>query len=219
MKTPLNFSLVFTLTGLLFSQSLYAETTETNDSATPHPFYLALSVGSLQTTPDKNTLEGKGGANGWGFYGGYFLHPNFSLEGEFLWLRRDYERLHGSPSLPNAADNRIRVLSTSLFVNARYQHDFGRVRVFAGAGIGYDSAELYISDPSSGLFTTEGGPDDSSNTVTQQMAGIIIPVTLRGKVEIGWKRLKMEYDFGVYSGGENEFGGDYLYLAYRGGGF
>jgi len=192
---------------------------ESKDPASSHPFYLALSIGSLQTTPDKNTLQGKSGANGWGFHGGYFLHPNFSLEGEFLWLRRDYERLHSSPSLPNAADNRIRVLSTSLFVNARYQYDFGKVRVFAGAGIGHGSAEPFISDPNSGLFTTDGAPSNSSNTVTQQMAGIIIPVTLRGKVEIGWKRLKMEHDFGVYSGGENEFGGDYLYLAYRGGGF
>jgi len=217
--TLLKFPLAFTLILLLFSHSLDAETAEPDDPATPHPFYLALSTGSLETTPNKNTLSVKGGGYGWGIYGGYFIHPNFSFEGEFLWMRRDYERLHSSPSLPNAADNRIRVLSTNLFVNARYQHDFGTVRAFVGAGIGYGSAELYISDPGSGLFTTDGGPGVSRNTVTQQMAGIIIPVTMRGKVEIGWRRLKMEYDFGVYSGGENEFGGKYLYLGYRGGGF
>ena len=134
-----------------------------------------------------------------------------------MFLRSEYERVSDTV-LPGTANNNQRMLTLGLSVLARAQHRMGRWRPFAAAGAGIFSIEPFITDPESGLFTTEGAPSSESSTGYQLVAGIGTRVRNRWYFEVGWKKLILQEDFGLYSNGEVDLGGSLLYISFRGGG-
>jgi len=182
------------------------------------PLHAWLLIGDFTATPDGSRLRRSDGGYGWGLGGGYFLNQHLSLEGEFLWFRREYERV-ADDVIPGTADNRSRALSLGLLANARFSHRFSRWRPFVSAGVGWFDSELLTTDPESGLFTDVGDPSSESSAGYQFSVGASFRLRRRSHVELGWRRLFLEADFGPYSNGETELGGDLLYLAFRGGGY
>ena len=182
------------------------------------PLYASLLLGDFNAKPDRDRLTRSGGGYGWGLAGGYFLNRHLSLEGEFVWFRREYERV-ADDVIPGTADNRSRVLSLGLLANAKFSHRFSRWRPFVSGGVGWFDTELFTTDPDSGLFTDAGDPSSESSVGYQLSAGVSFRLRQRSHLELGWRRLFLEADFGPYSNGKTELGGDLLYLAFRGGGY
>jgi len=182
------------------------------------PLYVTLFAGDFNADPDRSRLAPSGGGYGWGLGGGYFLNPYLSLDGEFLWFRRDYRRVSDTVR-PGTANNDVRVLSLGLLASVRVGRSFSRWRPFVSGGVGWFDTELFTTDPDSGLFTDAGDPAAESSTGYQLSAGVSCRLRHRSRLELGWRRLFLEADFGPYSNGSTELGGDFLYLALRGGGF
>lgn len=203
------------------SLSLASEGTEPPTDESPgrpdRPLYASLFLGDFNAKPDGDRLTRSSGGYGWGLSGGYFLKRHLSLEGEFLWFRREYERV-ADDVIPGTADNRSRVLSLGLMANLRCSRRFSRWRPFISGGLGWFDSELFTTDPDSGLFTDVGDPPSRSSAAFQLSAGASFHLRGRTHLEIGWRRLFLDADFGPYSNGETELGGDLLYLAVRGGG-
>ena len=184
----------------------------------PHPVYFSLFLGDFRADDNPGRLVREGGGYGWGLTGGYFLNPNFALEGEFMWFRRDYMRVSDTV-LPGTADNRQRYLTLSLSALAKASHRFGRWRPFLGVGAGYFDTEPYVTHPQSGGFDTMGAPSSEGSLGYQVVAGVAVRVRKRFHLEAGWKNIFLDEDFGTYSNGEVDLGGSMIYIAARGGGF
>lgn len=182
-----------------------------------HPLYATLFFGDFKADPDRSRLAPSGGGYGWGLGGGYHLNRYLSLEGEFLWFRREYRRVSDTV-LPGTANNDVRVLSLGLLANLRVGRSISRWRPFVSGGLGWFDTELLTTDPESGLFTDAGDPAAQSSTGYQLSAGVSYRLRRRSRLELGWRRLFLAADFGPYSNGDTELGGDFLYLAFRGGG-
>jgi len=181
------------------------------------PLQVSLLIGDFTAKPDRSRLTRSGGGYGWGLGGGYFVTRQLSLEGELLWFRREYERVAGEV-IPGTADNRSRVLSLGLLASARFSHRFSRWRPFVSGGVGWFDSELFTTDPESGLFTDVGDPPSEGSAAYQFSVGASFRLRRQSHLELGWRRLFLEADFGPYSNGEADLGGDLLYLAFRGGG-
>jgi len=200
---------------LLGGHSLVAQEAQGNP---PRPsWYAGISAVLLVPNPDGSLLEPRGRRFGYGLFVGYPLHDRISLNGEFLWLGRDYLRVHETSQLPNAADNRVRALTMAFLANLRLHQPLGPVALEAGAGLGTGSTSLFITSPADGGYTTDGGPGDERGRVVQFLVAVVTPGPLGGGLELGWRRISLEHDFGIYSGGSNQFGADCFYLAFRGG--
>jgi opacity protein-like surface antigen len=176
-----------------------------------------LFLGGFRAEDNSGQLRREGDAYGWGLSGGYFVHRYLSLEGEFLWFRRDYERVSDTV-IPGTADNRQRYLTIGVSALAKASRRFNRWRPFFGVGAGYFSTEPYVTQPGSGLFDTLGAPSSANSVGYQITAGVTAKVRKRFHLEAGWKTIFLNEDFGIYSNGEVDLGGHMVYLAARGGG-
>jgi opacity protein-like surface antigen len=188
------------------------------DVKRPSRPYLYLLGSHVKASDTTEQLDACGAGYGWGLGAGYFISELLSVEGELLWFRREYRRV-SEEALPGTANNDLRALSLGVSVNARLSKGYARWRPFIGAGISYYGTDLLVTDPESGLFTDSGGPPSQSDTGWQVMVGVGIRLKSRMHLEVGWRRLSLEQDFGVFSGGPAEMGGDWLFIALRGGGY
>lgn len=184
----------------------------------PSRLYLHLLGSYFKASGSTDQLEAMGRGYGWGVGGGYFLSELLAVEGELLWVRREYRRV-SDETLPETANNDLRALSLGFSVNARLSKRYARWRPFVGVGISYWGTDLLVTDPESGLFTDSGAPPSRSDAGWQAMAGVGIHLKGRAHLEVGWSRLSLEQDFGVFSGGPAEMGGDWFFVILRGGGF
>jgi hypothetical protein len=179
--------------------------------------YAGVSGLFLWPTPDEALLESRGRHDGYGLFVGYRVLERLSLNGEYLWLGRDYRRVQEAPALPNARDNRTRVLTMAFLANARLHQPVGPVSLEVGAGVGWGSSSFFIQAPDGGGFTTDGGPGDEGGRITQLLVALATRVPVVGGLEVGWRRIWLSHDFGVFSGGDTSFGAHALYLAVRAG--
>jgi opacity protein-like surface antigen len=180
-------------------------------------FYFSFFGGGFNATEGQDRLRQEGGAYGWGLTAGYFVKDQLSFEGEFLWFRRDYERVSDTV-IPGTANNDVRVLTLGLALNAKVSHRFSRWRPFGGGGVVYYDTELLTTHQESGLFTDAGQPSSERSAGFQVFAGVSAHVRKRFYLELGWGRVFLEEDFGPYSNGNADLGGDWFFLAFRGGG-
>jgi opacity protein-like surface antigen len=219
-RLPFFALLALALVSISPPDALAADPVETEDHEAeprPHPATFALFLGGLRADDNSGQLLRDGDAYGWGLSGGYFVHRYLSLEGEFLWFRRDYERVSDTV-IPGTADNKQRYLTIGLSALAKASRRFNRWRPFVGVGAGYYSTEPYVTQPVSGLFGTRGAPSSASSVGYQITVGVTAKVRKHFHLEAGWKAILLSEEFGIYSNGEVNLGGNMIYLAARGGG-
>lgn len=221
MRLPLVSIVALALVAALPLNALAEEPDEGNDEApegAPRPLYAALFLADFQAEGSPGRLARDGSGYGWGLTGGYFLNPHFALEVEFLWFRGDYVRVSDTV-LPGTADNRQRYLTTSLSALAKVGHRFGRWRPFLGAGIGYFDTEPYVTHPESGGFDTTGAPSSKGSLGYQVVVGVSARFREHVHLDVGWKNVFLDEDFGTHSNGGVDLGGSMIYIAARGGGW
>jgi opacity protein-like surface antigen len=198
-RRPFFTLLAIALVSILPPDAVAADPVETEDhEAEPRlrPFTFALFLGGFRAEDNSGQLR---------------------REGEFLWFRRDYERVSDTV-IPGTADNRQRYLTIGVSALAKASRRFNRWRPFFGVGAGYFSTEPYVTQPGSGLFDTLGAPSSANSVGYQITAGVTAKVRKRFHLEAGWKTIFLNEDFGIYSNGEVDLGGHMVYLAARGGG-
>ena len=121
--------------------------------------------------------------------------------------------------LPGTADNDQRYLTLSLSALAKASHRFGRWRPFVGVGAGYFHTQPFVTHPEDGGFTDSGAPSSRRSIGYQVVVGVTARVRKRFHLELGWKQIFLDEDFGVYSNGDIDLGGGMIYIGVREGGF
>ncbi|UCF67482.1 MAG: outer membrane beta-barrel protein, partial [Acidobacteriota bacterium] len=128
-----------------------------------------MFAADFSANENPNQFRPDGGGYGWGVSAGRYLGDHLSLEAEFLWARRDGERISDSV-LPGTANNNVRIISMGLSLHAKLHQRFTGWQPFVGGGVGLFDSELFTTDPDSGLFTAVGGPSSETSTGYQLTA-------------------------------------------------
>lgn len=210
--------LAWVLVSILPHDALAADPVDLEDqTARSSPLHVTAFIGGFSADDNSGQLRREGSGYGWGLTAGYSFNTHIALEGEFLWFRREYERVSDTV-IPGTADNDQRILTLGVSALAKVGHSFGRWRPFIGVGAGVFDTEPFVTDPESGKFTTNGAPSSESSVGYQFEVGVAAKLRNRFHVELGWKTLLLEEDFGIYSNGEADLGGSLFYIAARGGG-
>ena len=211
--------MTLSLLAILLQPVYVAENDEAPGTETlQKPLTFSLFLGDFEADDNPGRLQQEGSGYGWGLTGGYFLNQHLSVEGEFLFFRREYQLVSDSV-LPGTANNNQRYLTLSLSALAKASHRFGRWRPFVGVGAGYYDTDLFVTDPESGLFTTDGAPASVNSIGYQFSLGVSVLVRKSLQLEAGWKTIVVDEDFGAHSNGKVDLGGNLIYLAVRGGGY
>ncbi len=160
----------------------------------------------------------EGGINGartgyaWGLSLGYGLNRYLSLSGEFLYSEAGYDRTAVNP-LPKLVSTEMEVATVGVSLHVRGTYPVWAFQPFLGAGIGYADSDLYAKDAVSTAFENRAG---DQALAWQTYAGIGIQ-TMRGwYLDIGWRLLRIRQDFGSYTNGVCDAGGNMVFVALRG---
>ena len=178
--------------------------------------YVSLNAASFDPVGNAGKLHFDGRAYGWGATVGYALNPHVGIDAEFLWATSDHERL--GAIIPGTTSNDVRIGTLGLNLNLRLSYPLGRWTPFVTLGAGQYSTDLMTKRPGDSGFTTEGPPSCSNDA--GYLIGIGIAFQLREKswLDLSWRRLDLDADFGGYSSGRIDAGGDLITLSLRYGG-
>ncbi len=181
-------------------------------STTKKPaIYGSLFLGMFKAAGESGKLKSDGVGYGYGLSLGYLFTPHLGMDGEFCYFKADYQR--DDPTvLPGIADNDVEVASVALTANVRYARLFDRWRVALALGGGFIDSDLYAKEASSGGKSAVAG----DNTLGYQVhLGIGYLFENTGQLELGFRRIVAEQDFGAYSHGAVDIGGDFYSVAFR----
>ncbi len=181
------------------------------DSLKTRIFGSAL-VGVYWPTSTEGGIDGARTGYAWGLSLGYGLNRYLSLSGEFLYSEAGYDRTAVNP-LPKLVSTEMEVATVGVSLHVRGTYPVWAFQPFLGAGIGYADSDLYAKDAVSTAFENRTG---DQTLAWQTYAGIGIP-TMRGwYFDIGWRLLRIRQDFGSYTNGVCDAGGNMVFVALRG---
>lgn len=198
-----------TLFGLLaFSTLLYAA------EAPQKPFLYAYGyLGNNIVNSRSGALESvdyKGSAPGeWGFGFGHYVTDSISIEGSFEYFGERFERNNGTV-IPATYNNLIQVTSMGPSASVLYHYRHNPFHLYLGAGAGYYSTGLLVTDPDSGLFTTKGAPSDKWFAGYHADLGVNYDTAIGFALGLALKHRILYVDFDAYTGGRADVGGTYL---------
>ena len=175
--------------------------------------YAFLQAGPFGGNSDPGKVKADGSGYGYGLGMGYFLTHNLSLEGDFMYFADDYVR-DSLTLAPGTSSNNIEIASVSLAVNTKYFIRSEKLSFFFGGGVGFYDSDIYARKVGlSGLSNVDG--DQAIGY--QGIVGVGYAYRDRARIELGWRGIFLDQDFGVYSNGDADAGGNYFYIGYRGG--
>lgn len=184
-----------------------ATSSETESPSTR--LYGAIFAGIFKPTSTDDKFDAEGTGYGWGLSLSYRLTSWLGLDSEFLYFQGDYERI--PDSLPQeTAGNEIKVASVDVSIRARASYPVWKLSPFVGGGPGYVDIDLYTKCAESELFENSAGGQALG---WQAVAGLAFSAVKRVQVEVGWRRIQLRHDFGIYGNGDVNLGGNMLYLA------
>lgn len=200
---------------LAFSAVLYADG-PTSTPSDPWISYSYLYFGNNIGNTSSSKLESvnyKGTAPGeWGIGIGRYVTDTISLEGALEYWGERFERKDGTV-LPGTKNSIIQVTNMGLSASAVYNYTRHSFHVHLGAGAGYFSTEVLVTDPDSGLLTKNNTPSDK--WFPEYHAGLGIDYCVGKEVWIGIevKHRILYADFGPYTDGRTNVGGTFLLFA------
>lgn len=167
------------------------------------------STGKLKTVNYKG-----GGPLEWGIGIGKYINNEFSIEGTFEYWGERYER-QDSPAVAGTDNNVIQAGGLGLSVSGVYNYKQKDFHAYLGAGAGLFLTGILVTEPGSGLLTTEGAPSDKLLPGYHLITGVSFPVSGNHKIGLEIKHRILEADFGQYTNGEADLGGTFYLLMYR----
>lgn len=174
--------------------------------------YLYASVGEFR--PEQNTGQ-VDPANGWYADVGAGMTMNRYLSFQAGLWSGGHSAERAGILLPGQTSNDISVFSSGLIGNVILQLPLGWFRPYVGGGIGTYYTVLAMQDNgvcvSACSVTTTSGLEWG----TQLLAGVDFDITPSLALTLSWQQLRLEDDFGVYSNGNIDLGGDSIGLAIK----
>ena len=192
------------------------DTKQARAAAIAERLTVALNGGAFRPASNSGQLDYDTRAYTWGLSAGYVFNEHVSADAEFLWFTGDYTRV--GAVLPNTTGNDVRILSLGFGANLRLSYPFQHCTPFVVLGLGNYSVDLLTVRPGDSGFSADH-PAESDRGLGQSLGvGVGIPVASNTWVDLTWRRLRFDADFGVYSSGSVEAGGDFIGLSLRWGG-
>lgn len=174
-------------------------------------FYFFLQAGSFMGNNDSGKIKADESGYGYGLGGGYFLTRNLSVEGDFEYFTDNYVR-DSATLAPGTSSNDIEIASVSLALNTKYYIRVKTLNFFLGGGVSFYDSDIYVREiGKSGKSNVAG----DQSTGYQGIAGIGYSYLDRVHVELAWRRIFLKQDFGIYSNGEVDAGGNYFHIGIR----
>jgi len=166
-------------------------------------------VGIFKPIDTKEELDASGTGYGWGLFLGYHLAHWLGVESEFLYFQGDYET-SSDTLLPGTASNAVNMASVDISIRIRASYQVWELRPFLGCGVSYADSDLYTKDAASGLFENTAGNQAAS---WQVLAGLAFTANKRWRPELVWRWIDLDQEFGIFSNGKVQVGGNMLHLA------
>lgn len=194
---------------------LMAEESTANDIPEYYGYlYIGNNTGSGHSR-ELDSIDYKGGSPyEWGLGLGRYLSHTISIEGTFEYWGERFERQDAN-LIPGTANNVIQVgglgVSIAGLLNYRYTDLHGYVGI--GAGLFYTG--VLVTEPGTGLLTTDNAPTDKLRPGYHGVVGLDYRVEENHWVGLEVKYRILRVDFGEYTHGEVDVGGTCILLRYR----
>lgn len=179
---------------------------------TKERFYAFVQAGSVKGNDDPGNIKADTSGYGYGLGLGYFLFQNLAIEGDFLYFTDDYVR-DSATLAPGTSSNNVEIASVSLAVNAKYFIRYKKLHAFLGGGVGFYDSDIYAYEVG---LSGKSNVDGDHAIGYQSIVGMGFSYRDRRYIEIGWRGIFLDQDFGIYSNGKVDSGGDYFFIGYRG---
>jgi len=150
---------------------------------------------------------------GLGFGAGYgmFLRRGLAVEFEASLSSTDYEL----PSeLPASSADELTLDTTGVMINLKLFRTLGRMRPFAGVGLGVGLTELNLYDEDEYYYYANDSLEDEFTVLGQLMLGADFRIKKRHHLGMSYRKLIAFDDFD-WLGEQVDPGGDSFLLAYR----
>lgn len=170
--------------------------------------YLGNNIGNTHSGALESVDYKGSGPGEWGFGFGHYMTDTISIEGSFEYFGERFERNDGT-TIPGTYNNVIQVTSMGPSASVLYHYKHAPFHLYLGAGVGYYSTGVLVTDPGSGLFTSEGAPSDkwfagyhADLGVTYNTGIVALGLALKHRI--------LYVDFDAYTDGKADVGGTCL---------
>ena len=181
-------------------------------------YYLYLYTGNDIGNPASDELKSVNYKDGspieWGIGAGKYLNKLFSVEGTFEYWGERYERKNG-PVLPGTLNNVIQAGGIGLSASAVLNYNRGLFNTTGGLGVGYFSTGILVTDPDSGLLTSQNAPSDKTIPGYHIFVGFDYEFSNNARLGFQIKHRVLNADFGSYTNGKVDLGGTWLLVILR----
>lgn len=205
--------------GIIFSypSALFAsEPTSTEYDYSSWYGYIYIGDNFSGSSSDKlKSVDYKGGGPlEWGIGLGKYINNTFSVEGIFEYWGERFER-QNSPTISGTENNVIQAGGVGLSFSGIYNYHLNNFSSYLGGGAGLFATGILVTEPGSGLLTTEGAPSDKLLLGYHLKLGLDYQIQDAHRIGVEIKRLSLKADFGQYTNGEADVGGTYILFMYR----
>ena len=149
----------------------------------------------------------------WGVGLGRYYGDRLSVEGALEYWGERYERM--GTVIPGTENNVIQAGGLAFSATALGHVHRNDWHAYAGVGAGYYLTGILVTEPGSGLLTTEGAPSEKWLPGLHLSVGVDYRVNESHKLGIEIKKRRLNADFGAYTDGNVDLGGTFLLFVYR----
>ena len=212
LKMLLMAGAIFSYPSTLFAS---APTPKENDYSSWYGYIYFGDNFSRSSTDKLTPVNYKGGGPlEWGIGLGKYINNTFSVEGTFEYWGGRFER-QNSPTISGTENNVIQAGGLGLSFSGIYNYHLNNFSSYLGGGAGLFATGILVTEPGSGLLTTEGAPSDKLLLGYHLKLGLDYRIQDAHKIGVEIKRLSLKADFGQYTDGEVDVGGTYILFMYR----
>ncbi|WP_317929052.1 outer membrane beta-barrel protein [Halioxenophilus sp. WMMB6] len=180
-------------------------------------YYLSLSATDFEAADNSGQMDVSDNRYGYGANFGWVFNRYLALDTGLMWFSADYER--NGAVIPGTTNNNLRINTYGIDLNLRLSYPLKRFTTFLSAGRGYYNSDMWTVRPGDRGFTLEGPPSSESGAGSSFGLGIGIPLGNKSWLDFSWRYLKLDLNFGEYSQGRIDAGGDLFSITFRAGGF
>lgn len=170
--------------------------------------YIGNNIGNSGPAKFETTTYYGGGSYEWGIGFGKHVTKVFSLEGAFEFSGERYKR--SGVIIPGTENNIIQAGGQGLSVTALYNVNNDDFYGYAGIGAAYFSTGIMVTEPGSGLLTSDGAPSRKWLPAYHLTAGINYRFKGNHKLGVAIIHRILNADFGIYTNGDVDLGDTYL---------
>lgn len=178
---------------------------------------LHLGAGLMQPEADRQLADQEGHAS---FAAGVnwrrSRHLAFELGVLETGQRAEMPRVERSGTAPRGSRQEAHINASGIAAGAKLILPLGRLEPYVGAGLGYYACEISSYGTLGHLFLpSDFAKRHDSRVGTHYMAGVDLALSDATALELEYRRLNLEANFGPEFGGRTRIGGGLVMVAFR----